>query len=162
MATVYLSIGSNLGDRRQHFRNALAALDPVMEEGSLRVSGLYETEPVDCPRGSPAFLNGVIEFATELAPQALLEVTRAIETALGRPQDRERNSPRPVDLDLLLYGEESIATPELTVPHPRMMDRAFVLLPLAELRPDFIEASRITDGSGVRRLDEPLLLDPPS
>lgn len=157
MPTVYLSIGSNLGDRRQHFRDALAALDPVIEEGSLRVAGLYETEPVDCPPGSPSFLNSVIEFATDLAPEALLEVTRAIETALGRPRERGKNTPRPVDLDLLLYGAETVVTPDLTVPHPRMMERAFVLLPLAELRPDFLAASRSTDGSGVRRLDEPLI-----
>lgn len=157
MAIVGLSLGANLGDRKANFRAALEALKPLYLADSLRLAGLYETEPVDCPPGSPSFLNTVIEFETELSPESLLEKTQQIELDLGRPQEREVNAPRPVDLDLLYYDDLEIATEFLTLPHPRMMERAFVLCPLAELRPEFSKAALASDRTGIARLTESLL-----
>lgn len=156
MPIVALSLGSNLGEREANLKAAVDALEPFYLAGSLRVAGVYETEPVDCPPGSPSFLNSVIEFETTLSAEALLAETQAIEARLGRPEEREINAPRPVDLDILLYDDLKIETPTLTVPHPRMKERAFVLCPLAELRPEYEKAATEIAHEGIQRLSFPL------
>lgn len=104
----------------------------------LLVSSVYETEPVDCPPGSGSFYNAVIELETGLPPLELLGRTQEIEQTLGRPAERERNAPRTVDLDLLYYDNLKLTEEGLILPHPRMWERAFVLLPLSEIRPDLV------------------------
>jgi 2-amino-4-hydroxy-6-hydroxymethyldihydropteridine diphosphokinase len=157
MPTVYLSFGSNVGDREANLRAAIAAL-PLTGVGVKQVSSIYETEPVDY-LDQPWFLNCVVEAETNLQAPALLEALRAIESQLGNKKEF-RNGPRKIDLDILLYGAETIATPDLEIPHPRMLGRRFVLVPLAELAPNFQHPSwpattavlleRLTDSSQVR------------
>jgi 2-amino-4-hydroxy-6-hydroxymethyldihydropteridine diphosphokinase len=131
--TIYLSLGSNLGDREGHLREAIALLGA---EGIrvLRVSSLYETEPMEV-RDQPWFLNLVVEAETDLFPKQLLARIQKIELELGRKRVRPKG-PRTVDIDVLLYGESVMNTAELVVPHPRLTERRFVLEPLAELAPD--------------------------
>jgi 2-amino-4-hydroxy-6-hydroxymethyldihydropteridine diphosphokinase len=138
MAKVGISLGSNLGDRLANLRAAVAALSGVRSSDHLLVSSIFETDPVDCPPGSGTFFNAVIEIETELSPLELLPRTQAIESELGRPSGREVNAPRTADLDLLYYDEVTISEGDLILPHPRMFGRAFVLKPLAEIRPDLI------------------------
>ena len=130
MARAYLALGSNLGDRRGRMRAALSKLD---ERGVqvLRASSLYESAPMYV-LDQPAFLNGVVEVETELTPEELLAAAKTVERELGR-QKRERNGPREIDVDVLVYGRERRSSPELTLPHPRMDERPFVTVPLAEL-----------------------------
>ena len=131
--TVYLSIGSNLGGRERNLRDALGLLaGPSLR--ILRVSSFYETEPRDVA-DQPWFLNAVVEAETDLFPKQLLARLQKIERQLGRKRIRPKG-PRTIDIDILLYGEAVIATDDLTVPHPRMEERRFVLEPLAELGPD--------------------------
>jgi 2-amino-4-hydroxy-6-hydroxymethyldihydropteridine diphosphokinase len=130
--TVYLSIGSNLGDRERNLRQALSLLaEPRLR--ILRVSSFYETEPRDEP-DQPWFLNAVVEVETDFFPKQLLARLQKIERELGRKRIKPKG-PRTIDIDILLYGESIIATDDLTVPHPRMAERRFVLEPLAELAP---------------------------
>ncbi len=133
MKTVYLSLGSNLGDRERNLREAIRMLGEAGVR-ALRVSSLYETEPVDV-RDQPWFLNLVVEAETELFPKQLLARIRKIEFELGRKRVRPKG-PRTADIDILLYGDSVIETGELTVPHPRLAERRFVLEPLAELAPE--------------------------
>ncbi len=129
---IFIALGSNLGDRAAHIT---AALDELGAGGRVRVvrcSRLHETEPVGGPPGQPKYLNAVAELRTGLEPAALLERMQRIETAHGRAR-RERWGPRTLDLDLLLFGFRAISTRTLTVPHPRMWQRPFVLKPLAEI-----------------------------
>ena len=133
--TVYLALGANLGDRQASIAAAIERLGPavVVEQ----VSSLYETAPayvLDQPR----FLNAVLRGRTTLAPQALLALLKRIEAGLGRAANGVRFGPRPIDLDILLYGDQAITTDTLTVPHPRMAERPFVLVPLAEIAPDLV------------------------
>lgn len=131
MATIYLGLGTNLGDRAANLRRALMALGPDVRVQ--RVSRCYESEPayvLDQPR----FLNLAAEAATDLQPAEVLERLKSIEVALGRVAGL-RFGPRLIDLDLLLYGDQVLEAPNLIVPHPRMAERAFVLVPLAELAP---------------------------
>jgi 2-amino-4-hydroxy-6-hydroxymethyldihydropteridine diphosphokinase len=130
---VYLSLGSNLGDREQMLRLALERL-AAPDLRILRVSSIRETEPVDV-LDQPRFLNLVAEAETGLFPKQLLARTARIELELGRKRLRPKG-PRTIDIDILLYGDAVIDSPELTVPHPRMAERRFVLEPLAELAPD--------------------------
>jgi 2-amino-4-hydroxy-6-hydroxymethyldihydropteridine diphosphokinase len=135
MAEVYVGLGSNLGDRADNLARARAALDA----GPLHVtaaSSVYETEPWGpVPQGP--YLNQVVRGEAKLAPRALLWEFFAIEAAVGRKRDNEvRFGPRVIDLDLLLYDDVTLSEPDLMVPHPRMLERAFVLVPLAELAPD--------------------------
>jgi len=128
---IYLALGSNLGDRRANLRAALAAL----EEHGLPIhqrSAIWESPPV--PAGQPAYLNAVIASGTSLFPEVLLGELKAIEHALGR-RPSARWSPRPIDIDIVFFGDSAIETPALTVPHPRLAERAFVLAPLAEVLP---------------------------
>jgi len=135
MATVYLGLGSNLGRRRENLEAALAALASRPGTRVLAVSPLIETEPVGGPPGQGPYLNGAARVETDLAPEALLAELQAIERALGR-REGPRWGPRPVDLDILLYGDTVLETPALTVPHPRLRERRFVLAPLAAIAPD--------------------------
>ncbi|HXS96847.1 MAG TPA: 2-amino-4-hydroxy-6-hydroxymethyldihydropteridine diphosphokinase [Candidatus Limnocylindrales bacterium] len=133
MAKVYLSLGSNLGDRQA---NLQAAIDRFPAAGIqlLRVSPVYETEPVDY-LDQPSFLNLVVEVETELAPCDLLSQTTAIEKELGRVRNIPKG-PRTIDIDILFYDEAVIETPTLTIPHPRLAERRFVLVPLNDLEPN--------------------------
>lgn len=136
MTRAYLGLGSNLGDRETNLQAACEALDwgPVR---LLRCSKRYETEPVGGPDGQPWFLNQVCEVETRMSPEELLERCLAIETALGRRREQEQRwGPRVIDVDLLLFGDLTRDSPTLTLPHPRLAVRAFVLIPLAELDPE--------------------------
>jgi len=130
---VYLSLGSNLGDRRANFEAAMNALAGAGISAN-KVSSLYETEPKDFLE-QPWFLNCAVEAETALAPLELLRALRGIEAQLGSKKEFAKG-PRLLDIDILLYGEETIDSPELQVPHPRMLQRNFVLVPLAEIAPD--------------------------
>ncbi len=130
--SAFIGLGANLGDRGAALQHALASLAALPGTEVRQVSSLYRSAPVDAD--GPDYLNAVAELATELAPMALLKALQSIEAAAGRERSY-RNAPRTLDLDILLYGDEPIDTPDLTVPHPRMGERAFVLLPLAELAP---------------------------
>ena len=135
MTVAYVGLGSNLGDREATILAAVAALP-----GVAAISNLRETEPVGVTE-QPAFLNGAARLETELSPRELLDALLAVERGLGRER-RERWGPRTIDLDLLLYGGETVAEPGLTVPHPRLHERRFVLEPLAELEPDLVIPGR--------------------
>lgn len=129
---IYLGLGSNLGDREARLREALERLaDPIRV---MAISGVYETEPVGFT-DQPSFLNAVARVETPLEPAALLDACAAVESAMGRER-RFPDAPRTIDIDLLLYGDTVMEGPGLTLPHPRMLDRAFVLAPLAELAPE--------------------------
>jgi len=132
--TVYLSLGSNLGDRERMLRSALAALE-APDLRIRRVSSIYETEPLEL-RDQPWFLNLVAEAETDLFPRQLLARIRKVEIQLGRKRLR-RGGPRTIDIDILFYGQAVIDSAELVIPHPRLSERRFVLEPLAELSPDF-------------------------
>jgi 2-amino-4-hydroxy-6-hydroxymethyldihydropteridine diphosphokinase len=134
MATAYVGLGSNLGGRKQNLVQALELLSKqvVVEQ----VSSVYETEPVGY-REQPLFLNAVCRISTELKPGRLLLLAKKIEAKLGRTSGFP-NAPRPIDIDILLYGDEVLSSKELTVPHPRLVERAFVLVPLAEIAPDLV------------------------
>src|SRR5271165_6835632 len=132
MTTVYLALGSNVGNREENLRRAIASLATAGVHIK-KLSSIYETEPVDY-LDQDWFLNGVLEAQTELNPTELLHAMRAIEVAMGSIKAFAKG-PRLIDLDILLYGDQSIDTPELRVPHPRMLERNFVLVPLAEIAP---------------------------
>lgn len=129
----YVGLGSNLGDRESVIADAVSALGSHPEIEVLRVSTLRETEPWG-PIDQPRFLNGAVAVDTTLAPRALLGVLLDVERGLGRVR-HERWGPRTIDLDLLLYGDTVVDEPGLTVPHPRLRERAFVLEPLLEIAP---------------------------
>lgn len=129
-ALAYIGLGANLGAREATLRDAVAALHALPGTRVQCVSALYRSAPVDA--GGPDYLNAVAQLATTLAPDDLLRALQGIEEAAGRERPY-RNAPRTLDLDILLYGDQHISTAELTVPHPRMHERAFVLLPLADL-----------------------------
>ena len=159
MPTIFLSLGSNIGDREKNLRAAMSALGEADVRVS-RVSSFYETEPVDL-REQPWFLNCVVQGETEVPALDLLLRLREIESHMGSKKLVPKG-PRLIDLDLLLYGEETINTPELQVPHPRMLLRKFVLVPLAEIAPNLTHASwkgpvsqllaHLSDSSVVRKL----------
>ena len=134
-----VALGSNLGQRLAHLRNARKEIANL--KGALppmRCSAIYETEPVDCEPGASKFFNAVIEFGYSGQPIELRRELAAIERILGRPAAHERNVSRPIDLDLLYFDELVIETAELRLPHPRIVDREFVLRPLADIRPDLV------------------------
>lgn len=130
--TAYIALGANLGDARAALDAAFGALATLPQTTLRAASSIYRTAPIDS--GGPDYLNAVVRLDTRLAPQALLGALQRIECAHGRERPY-RNAPRTLDLDLLLYGDRRIATTGLTVPHPRLHERAFVLLPLAEIAP---------------------------
>ncbi|HEX3141644.1 MAG TPA: 2-amino-4-hydroxy-6-hydroxymethyldihydropteridine diphosphokinase [Rhizobacter sp.] len=126
----YIGLGANLGDAEAALRSALQSLGDLPGTQLLQASSIYRTAPVDAH--GPDYLNAVARVQTRLEPEALLQQLQAIEAAAGRERPY-RNAPRTLDLDLLLYGDTRITSPALTVPHPRMQERAFVLVPLAEV-----------------------------
>jgi 2-amino-4-hydroxy-6-hydroxymethyldihydropteridine diphosphokinase len=130
----YLGLGSNVGDREAHLRAAVAALDEHGVEVEA-TSSLYETEPVGEILDQPDFLNAAVRIRTELEPEALLDLCKAIEVEQGRMLGGQRHGPRPLDLDLLLLGDVELASDRLTLPHPQVTSRRFVLEPLLELDP---------------------------
>ena len=131
--TAYLALGSNLGDRLEHLRDAVRLLGASEGVDVLRSSRVYETEPLGPPQ--PAYLNAVIEVDVALQPRGLLEACRTVEQALGRGRT-ERWGPRTIDVDILTFDEVTVDEPDLTLPHPRMHERGFVLVPLGELDGD--------------------------
>lgn len=146
MRTGYLGLGSNVGDRARHLR---AAIEMLGERGMEveAVSSGYETEPVGEVLDQPDFLNAAIRIRTELEPEALLDVCKQVEAERGRQLDAPRHSPRPLDVDLLLLGDLQFSTDRLTLPHPEVTSRRFVLAPLLELDPDLTlpDGTRLQD-----------------
>ncbi len=133
MPTVYLGLGSNLGDRAANLRAALQRLEAAGVR-VLALSPFYETEPVGY-RDQPDFLNAACRAETDLSPHDLLHAIKAIEAAMGR-RPSFRNAPRPIDVDILFYDDLVLDTPDLMIPHPRLAERAFVLVPLADIAPE--------------------------
>ncbi len=131
-----LAFGSNLGDRERHIRQALAALAAGPAVTVLRVSRLYETPPWG-PVAQGPYLNACAAVSTTLSPRALLDLCLAVERAGGRER-LVRWGPRTLDIDVLTYGDVKLAEPDLVIPHPRMMERAFVLVPLIDVAPDLV------------------------
>jgi 2-amino-4-hydroxy-6-hydroxymethyldihydropteridine diphosphokinase len=134
LAIAYLCLGSNLGDREENLCRALALLSSEVDVEKL--SAIYETEPLGY-KEQPLFLNLVCRIATDLPPHELLCFAKKIETEMGRIPSFP-NAPRIMDIDILLYGNTIMETENLTIPHPRLKDRAFVLVPLTEIAPDLI------------------------
>lgn len=158
----YLGLGSNLGDR---LANLQRAVDLLGEEPGIRLSAssrVWETVPVGGPP-QPDYLNAVLRIDTDRSPEELLAASRRVEAALGRVRG-ERWGPRSIDVDVLLFDERAIDEPDLVVPHPRIRERAFVVLPLLELEPDPVlpDGSRLTqlrlDASGVAPYAPPLVI----
>jgi 2-amino-4-hydroxy-6-hydroxymethyldihydropteridine diphosphokinase len=164
MATAFIGFGSNMGNRIDFCDRAVTLLSLLPHSRLDAVSSLYETEPLDdgAAPGPEWFLNGVVQIETNITPQSLLEICREIERALGRDQDN-RKGPRTLDLDLLLYDECILTESVLTIPHPRLHQRRFVLIPLVELDPERQHPvlgqslrdllSQLIDPSTVRLLD---------
>jgi len=141
---VYLSLGSNLGDRKANLETALQLLGERLHVE--QISSLYETEPMGYVE-QPRFLNAVCRTETDIGPLQLLSLIKGIEASLGRVSSFP-NGPRSIDLDILFYGDLVMETPELTIPHPRIEERAFVLVPLLEIAPDLlhpVSGQRISD-----------------
>lgn len=141
VVTAYVALGANLGDAAQTLRVAMQALDTAPGIRVLRASSLYRTAPIES--SGPDYINAVAEVGTTLNAPDLLYAMQAIENAAGRERPY-RNAPRTLDLDLLLYGNAHVASPTLTVPHPRMNERAFVLVPLAEVAPHLVDERALT------------------
>jgi 2-amino-4-hydroxy-6-hydroxymethyldihydropteridine diphosphokinase len=146
----YLGLGSNVGDSAGHLRAAIELLAGRGVEVEA-VSSAYVTEPVGEVLDQPDFLNAAIRIRTELEPEALLDVCKAVEAERGRALDAPRHSPRPLDVDLLLLGDVEQRTARLTLPHPEVTSRRFVLAPLLELDPELTlpDGARLADALGV-------------
>lgn len=139
MPRVGIALGSNLGDRLAHLRTAFDCLREIsLLDGPFLSASIYQTEPKLCPPDSPPFYNSVAEFCFDGTPTKLLEITQNIEKKMGRNSTHIRNAPRIIDLDLLYFGDQIIATEGLVLPHPRLSERRFVLQPLAEICPQLI------------------------
>lgn len=139
MARAGIALGSNLGDRQANLRNAVAELRRISVAGEpVLCAPTYQTEPRFCPPDSPEFLNTVIEIEFSGTAAHLLAITRDIERRLGREPSDQRNAPRVIDLDLLYLGDAAFESDTLTIPHPRIGERRFVLQPLADIRPDLV------------------------
>ncbi len=149
--TAYVGLGANLGDAPAAVRQALRDLATLPGTRLRQASSLYRSAPVDA--SGPDFVNAVAELETTLGPEALLAELQRLEQAAGRERPW-RNAPRTLDLDLLLYGDVRQDDPVLTLPHPRMLARAFVLLPLAELAPERVSAAQLqaVQQQGIERL----------
>jgi len=163
-AVAFLALGSNLGDRLAMLQRAVDLLDARDGIDVVRSSRVYETDPVGPPQ--PAYLNAVLEISTTLEPRGLLEAALAIETELGRVR-AERWGPRTLDVDVLLYDDREVHEPDLEIPHPRMHERGFVIVPLLELVPEpmlpdgrKLTSLRLDPGAvlGVRAFAPPLVV----
>ncbi len=143
---VFLSLGSNQGDRWTRLREAVSSLPDVVA-----VSPVYETDPVGGPGGQGPYLNCVVELATDLAPRRLLGICHRLETAAERVR-HERWGPRTLDIDILLFEGVELDEPDLQIPHPRMRDRRFVLEPLRDLAPELVTEDLERLGRGVRNV----------
>jgi 2-amino-4-hydroxy-6-hydroxymethyldihydropteridine diphosphokinase len=154
----YVAIGANLGDAEAAVRQAMHALDQLPRSGVFRRSSLYHTAPITGhpagAGGGPDYITAVVALDTRLSPVELLDQLQALEQAAGRERPYP-DAPRTLDLDLLLYGDEHIDSPRLTVPHPRMRHRAFVLVPLAEITPQRVTEAelRAVADQAITRLD---------
>ena len=146
---VFVGLGGNLGDVAATFQAALEAIEQLPDTRCVARSSLYRSTPVDA--GGPPYLNAVVQLQTHLTPLALLHALQAIETRFGRERPYH-HAPRTLDLDLLRHGSQRIATTELTLPHPRLHERAFVLVPLAEIAPDL--AAPVPTQQAIERLAE--------
>ena len=140
---VGIALGSNLdsplGDRLSNIKLARDLLEKLTPDGTELIQAhVYQSEPLDCPEDSPVFLNTVIELSYDGSPDELLRQTQAIERQLGRDVIREKNAPRIIDIDILYFGTDLYHDALLTLPHPEMTHRRFVLQPLADIRPDLI------------------------
>lgn len=131
-----IALGSNIGDSHAVLSLAIKHLQEIHESGPFLASSFIETEPEDCPPGSPPFLNAVAEIETSHPPEELLKLLQELEVASGRPRNHAYHSPRTLDLDLLYCDQMSLNTEALQLPHPRIRERLFVLKPLGEIRPD--------------------------
>jgi 2-amino-4-hydroxy-6-hydroxymethyldihydropteridine diphosphokinase len=147
-----LGVGANLGDPRAAVRKAIEDLAQLPGTVTVAVSSLYRSAPLDAD--GPDYVNAVVQVRTELSPDALLAALQAIEQQAGRERPY-RNAPRTLDLDILLYGEHRVDRDDLQIPHPRMWQRAFVVLPLAEIAPDLVSPVQVqaVAGQGLHRLD---------
>jgi len=137
---VFLGLGSNLGEREENVREALNQIAALPGTCVVRTSALIETEPWGV-ENQPPFINAVTEIRTSLEPSELLEATKRIEAKMGR-EKTYRWGPRLVDIDVLVYGQRRVHTPRLNVPHPQLLERPFVVEPLAEIAPEVIEELR--------------------
>ncbi len=165
MTSGYLGLGSNVGDRRAHLLDAVAAL-PEHGVHVLASSSVYETEPVGLVLDQREFFNACLRVETAHGPEALLDACKAVERSLGREPGGQRHRPRPIDVDVLLLDDVAYTSDRLTLPHPEVTSRRFVLVPLLELDPELAlpDGTRLSDalaalglGQEVRRAGEPLL-----
>lgn len=145
MVTAYLGLGANLGDRKQNLTKALQLLSQKVS--IYQLSSIYETDPVGYKK-QPLFLNAVCHISTVLSPDQLLNLAKEIEAKMGRTPSF-LNAPRPIDIDILFYNNKVINSPKLTIPHPRLTERAFVLIPLVEIAP---ELTHPVNGKTVKEL----------
>ena len=156
---VYLGLGSNIGNRQDNLDRALDLLSQRLRIG--KVSSIYDTEPIGNVN-QPRFLNLACQAYTRLGPAGLLVLAKGIELKLGRAINK-RNAPRPIDIDILFYGDLVMETPDLVIPHPKVTERAFVLIPMVEIVPDLVHpvskktvkelAKAITEVQGVLKLE---------
>lgn len=137
MIRAYLSLGSNLGDKEMNIKKAVELLQACEGIDITLVSGSYDTEPEGMGNNSPRFINSIVEILTSLTPSQLLEITQRIESELGRTNKNDL-TPRLIDIDIILYGDDIIIEEDLTIPHPLMHERFFVLEPLYEIAPDVV------------------------
>jgi len=140
-----LGVGANLGDPRTAVRKAIGDLAQLPSTVTVAVSSLYGSAPLDAD--GPDYVNAVVQVRTALSPDALLTALQAIEQQAGRERPY-RNAPRTLDLDILLYGEQRVDREDLQIPHPRMWQRAFVVLPLAEIAPDLVSPAHVQAVAG--------------
>lgn len=152
MATAFLGLGSNLGDRESNIHEAVGRISGQHGIRVVRISSTYETAPVGYT-DQPDFLNAVAEIETDLSPEDLLRVILGIEKEMGRVRNIHWG-PRVIDIDLLLYDEVTMSTNALTLPHPRMLERAFVIAPLAEIAPGLILSNGCTASEALGKLVE--------
>ena len=137
--SVVIGLGANLGDPQQQLKRAIEAIDELAV-GELKASSLWRSEGVDMQDESSDFVNAVVVMNTRLKPEALLQALQSIEVNMGRPSEHDRNVARTIDLDILLFSDWQVEERYLQIPHPRMLERLFVLLPLQEVLPDYHQA----------------------